>query len=189
MAKKATAAVKTPAAASRPVVSTEIRNSPVPKASSIAASKKEISHQMIAERVTRLVPVHLEQRLVRRPAPGDQDVVDRCGQAGEELAQRRRVGRVERRGAGRADLAGRLLEPVRMPGGQDDVGPLGPCAPGRLQPDAGAAADQDDGLPGQFGSGAHDSPWPDMTAICASIGRIGRGMSAISIWSATNAVL
>jgi hypothetical protein len=44
--------VKTPAPAkpdfSRPVVSTEIRNSPIPK--SAPAPKREITHQMIAEK-------------------------------------------------------------------------------------------------------------------------------------------
>jgi hypothetical protein len=56
MAKKISSVqtAKTPAAAkpdlSRPVVSTEIRNSPIPKSSQSAAPKKEITYEMVAER-------------------------------------------------------------------------------------------------------------------------------------------
>ncbi len=44
----------------------------------------------------------------------------------------------------------RLLEPVGIAAGEDDVGALGPGPPGGLEADARAAADQDDGLSGQF---------------------------------------
>ena len=37
-----------------------------------------------------------------------------------------------------------------MAAGEDDVGALGPGTASRFQPDARAAADQDDGLSGQF---------------------------------------
>ena len=49
---------------------------------------------------------------------------------------------------------------------KDQLGSLNACAPGRLEPDAGATADHDDGLPEEFrsaldrrggGCGAHDS--------------------------------
>ena len=40
------------------------------------------------------------------------------------------------------------LEPARIAAGEDDLGALSLGAPGRLEPDAGAAADHDDRLAG-----------------------------------------
>jgi hypothetical protein len=94
-------------------------------------------------------------------------VVDRRGQPGEEPLECGWVGGVEGRGAAGADFGCGLPQPVRAPGGQDDLGPLGAGAAGGLQPDARAAADDDDGLAEQFrlapgdsgtGCGGHDSP-------------------------------
>jgi hypothetical protein len=76
-------------------------------------------------------------------------VVDRREQPGEEPLECGRLGGVEGRGAVGADFGRGLLEPVRAPGGQDDIGPLGAGPAGCLQPDARAAADDDDGLAGQ----------------------------------------
>ena len=80
-------------------------------------------------------------------------------------------------------------QPLVITAGEDDVGTLGPGAPGGLEPDARAAADQDDGLPCQCrfalggARGGHDR-----LAICAAIGMAGRGMSAITMRSSFNAV-
>ena len=41
-------------------------------------------------------------------------------------------------------------QPLGVAAGEDDVGSLGARAPGGLEPDAGAAADHDDGLPEQL---------------------------------------
>ena len=49
-----------------------------------------------------------------------------------------------------AELTRHLLEALGSPRGQDDVGPLAACSPGRFQSDAGAPADHDDGLAEQF---------------------------------------
>jgi hypothetical protein len=46
--------------------------------------------------------------------------------------------------------AAALLEAVGIAAGQDDAGALGAGSAGGFEPDAGAAADHDDGLPGQF---------------------------------------
>ena len=73
-----------------------------------------------------------------------------AGRSWKKLRQGGRVGGVEGRGALRADFGRRLPEPVGIAAGEDDVGALSPGAPGCLEPDAGAAADQHDGLPGQF---------------------------------------
>ena len=79
-------------------------------------------------------------------------MVDRGRQPVEEPLQRRRIGGVEGGGAPRADVARRLLEPLGIAAGEDDVGALAAGASGGLEPDAGAAADQDDGLAEQSGS-------------------------------------
>ena len=44
----------------------------------------------------------------------------------------------------------RPLEPVGIAAGEDDGGALGARPAGGFEPDPGAAADHDDGLPGQF---------------------------------------
>ena len=98
----------------------------------------------------RPVPVQLGQRRVVRPGAGDQHMVDHRGQAGEEQAERGRVGGVEGGGAARAHLGCGGLEAAGVAGGQDHAGALGARPAGGLQADAGAAADHDDGLPGQF---------------------------------------
>jgi len=77
-------------------------------------------------------------------------VVDRCWQVLEEPLQGSRVVGVEGRSAWRAEFRRRLLEPVGITAGEDDISTLSPGAPGCLEPDARAAADHDDGLSGQF---------------------------------------
>jgi hypothetical protein len=77
-------------------------------------------------------------------------MVDRCWQSLEEPLQGSRVGGVEGRRAQCADVQRRLLEPAGIAAGEDGIGTLSPGAPGCLETDAGAAADHDDGLSGQF---------------------------------------
>jgi hypothetical protein len=152
----------------------------------------EPQHHVVAEHVTQLICGHLEQGRVGSAGAGDQVVVDRGRQPVEEPLQRRRVGGIERRGAARVDVARRLLEALGIAAGKDDVGALAAGASGGLEPDAGAAADEGDGLAEQLGlalsrnGGGHDPS--DMLAICASIGARGRGLSAISMRSAITAV-
>ena len=58
------------------------------------------------------------------------------------------------------------MQAIRVARGEDHVGSLLARAPGRLEPDARAAADHDHGLPEQLrlalrgsdGRGAHDAP-------------------------------
>src|ERR1700722_10616211 len=117
-------------------------------------------------------------------------MIDRRHQVPEEARQRVLVGGVEGRRAVRAEFPRRLVEPVLMAADEDGVGALGHGAPGRLQPDPGAAADHGDGLPGQprFAPGGHLIVALVVTlvvalvvtgtfAICASIGRRCSGMS------------
>jgi len=147
---------------------------------------------VVAERLAHLVCVHLEQGHVARARAGDQHVVDRAWQRVEEPPERGRVGGVEGGGAARVDVARRLLEPLGITAGEDDLGALAAGTASGLEADAGAAADQDDGLaeqlrlarcPSGSGLGGHDR-----LAICASIGVIGCGMSAISMRNAITAV-
>ena len=110
-------------------------------------------------------------------------MVDRSWQLVEEPLQRRRVGGVEGGGAPGADVERCSLEALGITAGEDDVGALAARAPGGLQADPGAAADEDHGLSEELGFAlAHDR-----LAICASIGLTGRGLSAISMRSAFTA--
>src|SRR5262249_5784128 len=91
--------------------------------------------------------------------------------------QGRRIVGVEGGGALRAKLDRRLLEAFGVAPGEDNAGALGAGSPGGFQPDAGAAADDDDGLAEQFrfalgdssGGGGHDSSG-------AWFGRLGHEM-------------
>src|SRR5262249_15258333 len=91
---------------------------------------------------------------------------DRGRQVSEESFQRRRIIGVEGGGAQRADLARGALEARAIPGREDHFAPLSARSSGGFEPDAGAAADHDDGLSEEFrlardgrggGCGAHDS--------------------------------
>jgi hypothetical protein len=67
-------------------------------------------------------------------------MVDRCWQVLEEPLQGSRVvGIVEGRGTLCAEFQRRLLEPVGIAAGEDDIGTLSPRASSCLQPDAGSS--------------------------------------------------
>src|SRR5262249_23641904 len=66
----------------------------------------------------------------------------------------------------RVEFARGALEALGIPAGEDQLGPLSACSSGRFEPNAGAPADHDDGLPEKFrfaldgrggGCAAHDS--------------------------------
>ncbi len=105
-----------------------------------------------------------------------------AGRSAEEPGQGILVGGVEGGRALRAQLLRGPVEPVLIAADEDDVGALGPGPPGRLQPDPRAAADHGDGLPGQFrlSPGGHAVAF-GLSAICASIGVLGWGMSLMSM--------
>ncbi len=121
-----------------------------------------------------------------RAAGRDQHVVDRSGQVLEEPPQGGGVGGVERRGARGPDLARRGTEPVGVAAGDDDVGAFGPGPPGGLEPDARAAADEDDGLPGQLGAHSIASRLFDNPPACASIDSAGADLSATRVSSSVS---
>jgi hypothetical protein len=75
-------------------------------------------------------------------------VVDRARQILKKPLQGNRIGG---RRAHSADVERGLVEAVGISTGEDDIGALGACLPGRFEPDAGAAADHDDGLAEQRG--------------------------------------
>src|ERR1700683_1141983 len=77
-------------------------------------------------------------------------MVDRCGQLRKEALQGSLVVGVERCGALRADVLGRLCESVEIAAGDDDVGSPGPGTRLCFQPDACAATDHHDGLARQL---------------------------------------
>lgn len=100
--------------------------------------------------------VQLGQRRVVRAGAGHHHVIDRPGQVGEEPPEGGRVGGVEGRDRVRADVGRGLLEVFGVPARQDDLGAVGAGPAGGFQADAGAAADHDDGLPGQFRFAGHE---------------------------------
>jgi hypothetical protein len=77
---------------------------------------------------------------------------------------------VEDRGAPCAEFGRGPLEAAGVAGGQDDVGALGAGQAGRLEPDADAAADHEDGLPEQVKfalcPSRSSSLWVTLTAVC-----------------------
>jgi hypothetical protein len=99
--------------------------------------------------------IDVDQPRVVRAAGSDQDVVDRRRQLVEEALKPVEVGGVEGRTAERAELACGVLEALGVAARENDIGALGPCSPGRLEPDARAAADHDDGLRGKGRFAAH----------------------------------
>ena len=72
-----------------------------------------------------------------------------AGREPEEGVELVGVVRVERRVLRGPDVGGGAAEALGVPAGEDDLGAFGAGAPGRLEPDAGAAAEDDDGLPEQ----------------------------------------
>ena len=105
-------------------------------------------------------------------------MVDRRRQVAEEPRQGILVGGVEGRRPLRAEFPRGPVEPVLIAADEDGVGALGHRPAGRLQPDPRAAADHGDGLPGQFrfSPDGHVAAF-GLSAICASIGVLGWGMS------------
>ena len=101
------------------------------------------------------VEVDVGQPRVVRAAGGDHDVVDRRRQLVEEALEALEVGGVKRRAAERAELACGVRQTFRVAAGENDIGTLGPCSPGRFKPDARAAADHDDRLSGKCRFAAH----------------------------------
>jgi hypothetical protein len=77
-------------------------------------------------------------------------VVDWCGQLVEEPLEPVEIGGVEGCGVLRAEFQRRLVEPVGIAAGEDDTGTLSPGPSSFSNPDAGVAADHDDGLSDQL---------------------------------------
>jgi hypothetical protein len=124
-------------------------NSSVPPGLTLGAAAGDLERQqeVSVESVARLLEVHIEHTSVVRLAGRHHHVVNGGRQVTEELLEGSRVVGVEGRGAQRVELACGALETLRIPAGKDDLRPLGACSSCRFQPDAGASADHDDGLP------------------------------------------
>ena len=138
-------------------------NSSVPPGRTLAAPLRATpSHQhgCSLEPAARLVEVHLGQRRVVRAAGGDQHVVDRARQPAKNASSAAESVASKAARAPRADSPAALLQPLGIAAGEDDVGALGAGAAGRLEPDAGAAADHDDGLPAQLRLAGHSCSPP-----------------------------
>src|SRR5664279_3384984 len=85
-------------------------------------------------------------------------------EAGEEPLERGRVAEVKRGCAQRCDFVAGAVEPVTVTAGEDELGAGGSRLAGGFQTDARACTDHDNGLtgqapqglPGDYGCGAHD---------------------------------
>ena len=92
-------------------------------------------------------------------------MVDHSRQVREESLERSRIVGVECGSAERGEFACGALQSLGVSRGEDNAGSLRARPSRRFEPDAGAPADHDDGLPEQFrfaqhgrgGWGAHDS--------------------------------
>ena len=100
------------------------------------------------------VEIELGQRRVIGTGAGDQHVVDRRGQRVEEPPEPVEVGGIEGGDAG-PEFQADAVQAVRIAGGEDDVRSPGAGQPGCLKPDAGAAADDEDGLTEQVPLAVH----------------------------------
>ncbi len=96
-----------------------------------------------------LFGVHVQKAAVGRASRGEHHVVDRPGQPVEEAFELHRIMRVEGRGAEGVGLLGRGTQPFRVPSGEDHARALVKGEPCGRQPDACAAADDDECLPVQ----------------------------------------
>lgn len=131
------------------------------KAPTPAGAKSEVNGPSLP-----LLEVQVEKAPVVRPAGCHHHVVDRGRQVTEEPFDGSGIRGVEGRGAQRFELVCGALKAFGIPAGEDQLGPLSACSPGRFEPDTGATADHDDGLPEEFrfaldgkggGCGAHYS--------------------------------
>jgi hypothetical protein len=114
------------------------------------ASDLDGQKEVFVERAARLREVEVGQGRVVRPAGRDEQVIDRIWQLGEELLACSRIESVEGDGSARPDLAPGVLEPLRVAGRKDHFRALPAGQPSRREADAGAAADDDDGLARQL---------------------------------------
>ena len=100
--------------------------------------------------------VEFRQRRVVGTGASDQHVVDGRRQLVEEPPEPFEVGGIEGRGAQRADFARGALEALRISAGENHVSALTTCSSGSFEPDSGAATDDNNGLPEELRSHAHD---------------------------------
>jgi hypothetical protein len=120
------------------------------RARSRPATARSADEQERSAVAARLCKVDVGEPRVVRATGGDQDVVDRGRQLVEEPLEALEVGGVERRTAQRTEFVRGVLDAFRIAAGENQLGPSSACSPTRFEPDAGATADDDDGLPEEF---------------------------------------
>jgi hypothetical protein len=148
------AAMSAPAAGRRPPVPPMNRSVPPGRTLPSARRATWSGSQKTSSTLRPACGKSMSASRVVRAAGGDHDVVDRRRQIVEEPLEALEVGGVACRTAQRAELACGMLEAFRVAAGENDIGALGPCSPGRLQPDP--RADHDDRLPSELRFAAHD---------------------------------
>ena len=121
---------------------------------------------MLLEAAAHVGEVHVEDAAIVRVARGDHHVIDGGRELLEETIDRSGIGSVEGGGAQRAQLACGALQRLGIASSENQLGAFGARLPGCFKADAGAAADDNDGLAEKCwfvmngrsaGCGTHDS--------------------------------
>ena len=111
---------------------------------------QERQHEVRVNGVSHLLDVHVENVPVVRSASRHHHMVDRGRQVTEKPFEGSRVRGIEGRSTQRFELPPGALEGLGIPASKDHPRTLSACSSSRFQPNAGAPADYDDGLPEEF---------------------------------------
>ena len=112
----------------------------------------DLKHQqeVFVKGTARLLKVHVEEAHVVRRSRRHHHVVDPGRQVKEEAIEGSGVVGVECGGALRFEFGCSALKGFGIAAGEDHLSALGVRSSGCFEPDAGATADHDDGLPEEF---------------------------------------
>lgn len=106
----------------------------------------ERSHEVLAEKIANLRQVHVGEAPVVRPAGCHHHVVD-CREVTEEPIESNRIRGVKGCGTQGVNLTGGVPQAIGIPAREDHTGTFRTCMTGGFESDAGATADQNNGLP------------------------------------------
>src|SRR6202047_1361633 len=102
--------------------------------------------EVLADKIANLREVHIGEASVVRPAGCHHHVVD-CREVTEEPIESNRIRGVEGRGTQGINLTGSVLEALGIPAREDHLGAFCMCPTCRLESNASATADHNNGLP------------------------------------------
>ena len=114
------------------------------------AGNPERQQDMLADGEARLFVLDLHQGCITWTGARDHHMVDGSRQMEEEFHERSRIVGVECCTSQRAEFTRGSLQALGVPCGEDNVGALDARPPRRLETNAGASANHDDGLSEEF---------------------------------------